>query len=1182
MDSLHPTADSAVPNGTDRVDAVAAAPLRLLRLTNHDGPFALSATHPAGSAFAVRTQRLETLADVAAEADACDILVVDWKGPLAPVALDAVRTLCNGRPCVVVGDADQAHAEGALLAAGAAEWLARQELTPYWLERTLRRLCAQAEADAEAVSVKPKVADDAARAGQERLQALLNMAPVFLAEICPDLTIAWAAGKLGEVPSGGPAAQTLGELLSGAQCSDVEELVQRATLDDDIAEAEITLPGEGPTLLFTARKVHFAGDPFSGVLLTAWDVDRYKQLERRLRSSDAHFRSVLDRTPMLLARLDTDLRYTWVHSGLTDFPVANLAGKLLAESMPPVAADPLCAWATEVIRTGKGTRTTYKSPVPSGGEAVYDLTLEPTFDARGTVDGVTLASLDVTRTHRLQDALRASERRYRTLVQSTSVGVFRIDGPSGRVLDGAPTWERFSGQKRVDYALGGWVDRVHPDDKETVAACLHEAFGTLTAQRAEVRFLNVASQSFWWCEMRLVPIADDAGTVEEWVCTLRDINDRKVAEQQVARHAEELETLLDILPVAVFFAHDSRAEIITGNRMGSEITRVAPGANISLSAHPDARPAHYHGRVTGRRAETEELPMQYAVLNGVEVNNFELEHVYDDGTVMTLFGNAKPLYDEQGNVRGGIAVFMDITERKRLMENLAASEARFTAFMDNLPAQAYIKDAAGKYIYVNRANIALNNLAPDRWPGLTDAELHPNQDVTAWVANDREVLNTGRPKQFNERFARTDGMHHYLSVKFPMRTPTGEKCVGGVSFDVTVQQRTEAALAISEERLRLAMSGAALGTWDWAGKGEVVVNRRLCNYLKVEAVGEETPVPLPLIQARLHPDDAPVVDQTVSELMARGSGEFRRQVCVQVPDEVTRWLLLVGQLHTIDGNPRMSGVAIDITETKRAEEVIRRAQEELEKRVDLRTRQLAIANQHLRREMDERRTAEAQLEEIRRLLARSRESERMRLAHELHDGPMQELATLGFELTWACKKLGDSPVVSEITSIRDRMRGVNLVLRNFAGDLRPPLLDSFGLVAALDGLIEQLQQRSPELAVTASLPEEEAELDDEVNLAIYRICQQALHNIQRHAEATAVRVALSVTPEAVELTVEDNGHGFETPATWVELAREGHMGIVGMEERARALGGSLSLQSEPGRGTRLSAIAPRNAVTASA
>ncbi len=253
-----------------------------------------------------------------------------------------------------------------------------------------------------------------------------------------------------------------------------------------------------------------------------------------------------------------------------------------------------------------------------------------------------------------------------------------------------------------------------------------------------------------------------------------------------------------------------------------------------------------------------------------------------------------------------------------------------------------------------------------------------------------------------------------------MRTPAGQKALGAILLDVTEQETTKEALRISEERLRLAIRGGAVGMWDWQGGGTILLSEGICTFLGLEAEGEETAVPASAIIERIHDDDVALVAQSVSELMARGDGEFRVEIRVPAGEDEVNWLLLVGQFHSGGSGPRMLGVAINITETKRAEETVRRAQEELERRVELRTRQLAVTNARLRHEVDERRQAETQLEEIRRLLARGQEAERIRLAHELHDGPMQELATLGFELTRTMRMM-DEAAAAQIASIRDRL-----------------------------------------------------------------------------------------------------------------------------------------------------------------
>ncbi len=91
---------------------------------------------------------------------------------------------------------------------------------------------------------------------------------------------------------------------------------------------------------------------------------------------------------------------------------------------------------------------------------------------------------------------------------------------------------------------------------------------------------------------------------------------------------------------------------------------------------------------------------------------------------------------------------------------------------------------------------------------------------------------------------------------------------------------------------------------------------------------------------------------------------------------------------------------------------------------------------------------------------------------------------------------------------------------------------------------------------------------------LFRICQEALTNAAKHAQASEVRIRLAVTRSQVSLEIRDNGGGFVVPADWVELARQGHLGLVGMRERAEAVGGSMEISSQPGQGTRIQVVVP--------
>ena len=195
------------------------------------------------------------------------------------------------------------------------------------------------------------------------------------------------------------------------------------------------------------------------------------------------------------------------------------------------------------------------------------------------------------------------------------------------------------------------------------------------------------------------------------------------------------------------------------------------------------------------------------------------------------------------------------------------------------------------------------------------------------------------------------------------------------------------------------------------------------------------------------------------------------------------------------------------------------------------------------------------------------EEERMRLAREVHDGPAQVLANamIGLEYCQIVATRAPSELDAELKRLRDMMREGLVDVRRFMFDLRPTTLATLGLNATLSRYVEDFQ-RAAGLAVDLKLPAEELNFDDRAQIAIFRIVQEALQNIQKHARATHVQVELASTADgAMRLVISDDGLGFE-PQT-VQPTTGSGAGLLGMRERAVVLGANLTVTSAPGRGT---------------
>jgi signal transduction histidine kinase len=217
----------------------------------------------------------------------------------------------------------------------------------------------------------------------------------------------------------------------------------------------------------------------------------------------------------------------------------------------------------------------------------------------------------------------------------------------------------------------------------------------------------------------------------------------------------------------------------------------------------------------------------------------------------------------------------------------------------------------------------------------------------------------------------------------------------------------------------------------------------------------------------------------------------------------------------------------------------------------------------------------AERSEIQRWLIQRREMERLHLAQQLHDGPVQDLYGLSYHLVDLGEALPDEARLVRLTTIRAMAQQVIRVLQTICSDLWPPTLLPFGLETAIRSHAERFQEKHPELKIRLDLMTDEQMLPALVRAVLFRIYQQLLDNVIRHAQARLVLVQFTLYTEEVVLQVQDNGRGFEVPQRWMELVRQKHLGLLRSLERAKALGGRLKIISAPGKGTIIQVIVPR-------
>ncbi len=208
-------------------------------------------------------------------------------------------------------------------------------------------------------------------------------------------------------------------------------------------------------------------------------------------------------------------------------------------------------------------------------------------------------------------------------------------------------------------------------------------------------------------------------------------------------------------------------------------------------------------------------------------------------------------------------------------------------------------------------------------------------------------------------------------------------------------------------------------------------------------------------------------------------------------------------------------------------------------------------------------------------LTRGQEEERHRLARELHDDTTQGLIGLAQRIEMAQKALTGDPALasSRLAELKEMTTGILQDIRRFTRDLRPTYLEDLGFLPALETLVRELDQRG-DLRATFEATGDIQRLPLDLELTAFRIAQEALNNVARHAQASHVRLEVRFADEGLTIYVEDDGVGFTAPERPWELARDGHFGLMGMRERALMFGGHLSIESSPGKGAKVTAFLP--------
>lgn len=349
--------------------------------------------------------------------------------------------------------------------------------------------------------------------------------------------------------------------------------------------------------------------------------------------------------------------------------------------------------------------------------------------------------------------------------------------------------------------------------------------------------------------------------------------------------------------------------------------------------------------------------------------------------------------------------------------------------------------------------------------------------------------------------------------------------------------KTEQKLRESEQRLNRAelMGSLGHGYYD-IKKGKMYLSDGLYKIFGVTP--EKFSHTIEGLKSVIHPDDYQIQDKAVDTMLEKGEVEVEFRI-VRPSGEIRNVLFRTVLMKNEKGELTDSfTTALCITDRKKAETRIREYNEQL--------KQLAARQQDIR------------------------EEERARIGREVHDELGQWLAVLKMEISRLKKMKADGKNTDDlITEILEQVDGCIKTSKRIATELRPTLIDDLGLIAALEWQAEEFGKRT-HIKSTFKTDIDKLELPKNFTIAIFRIFQESLTNVARHAEATAVISSLYIQDKKLVLTIKDNGKGFDTGI----IGSKKTMGLMGMKERAMLMNGTYSIHSFPEKGTEISVVIP--------
>ena len=706
-----------------------------------------------------------------------------------------------------------------------------------------------------------------------------------------------------------------------------------------------------------------------------------------------------------------------------------------------------------------------------------------------------------------EEALTISEEKYRLLVQSADEAIVVSQDRMLKFVN--PKAVEISGYSEEELISQSFIEFVHPDDREKVVdQHVRRLSGEEEPEQYDFRIVDKAGNTKW---------VRNNGVIIDWqgkpatLNLLSDITQNKLSEDQLKRTERLLFNTFDALQ-DLLVVIDKDFRVVMSNWKDHDYI-----LEEKREDHPHCYTCFMH-----RDSPCEPCPAKETFASG-RVQEFEKANPIDGETreIRVL-----PIFDESGDVAMVVEHLRNVTAQKQTLKTLKESEEFNASLLRNSPNPIQVINPDTSIRYVNPAFEKLTGFSSSNLVGTKPPyPWWPEKTVEEVAERFQKAIHEG-VYRVEQLFRKESGEQFWAEITGVPVTINGELNYYLSNWvDISKRKMADAALRKSEATVRALLN---------APNELVMLLDRKGFFIEVNQATAR----------RFNMSVDEIIGLTPNDLLEPEVAERRKGAVVKVIETAkpfqfedeglgSWWDTIVYPVLDSEGNvARIAVVARDITERKQTEEQVRRLSQEVIK---------------------------------------AQEVERQRLAADLHDRLAQDLASVKVGLDTLYGGHQDNPherrqKVSELSRLLERTL---MAVRDKSYDLHPPSLKEFGLAHTVQQNCEEFASKNSLKVDFFSVGMDDLELDFDTEIAFYRLVQEGLTNIRKHADASQVIVRLSASFSHIMLHIEDNGKGFEVKNRLAAALNERRMGIWSMEQRVAFLNGKMKIESDPMHGTKI-------------